>query len=715
MRRKVSWLLVLLAIIPAGCNSGPSREKLMAQYNRLAEQLTGAQELFQKSRNLQIQLEETARLAPSRLENESLVEQLQQPAKPCSVSVVEVKVVDIKDRKQVVTRTTQVTLGASAFDAALCQLDRILHFDTLTSLDSMDCTRADTGVLTCQLRVKDWWFPPPGPAMDVKALHVRLGVPDDTRVLEKEIRRWKTEVDSAVSVARTYHSRIEEMIEARRSYEKQKASGEELLAFLRKITASDIALDRLWIHPEGVSLDGAVATSEDLEILDSMPLPDDLELKISGIRVDPRLVPVEPQDLEALRTTPLAEKATKIKLHALQAEGQWLRALLFRGQVPFMIRTKRDLRVTGRFEATSQKEAHEILIGAVADLGTSPIKPGFLRGRGRKVTLSFVEANPFYIFGLLGEVLRLNIVVPPGLDRTTIQVSNLPADTVVTNLAETLDLQLQRYSARLVLLLPKGSPRYSVPTGPMRPRVEVILDGITASQAMALLGSAGPIRVAVPCEGGKPVQMQLRNATLHEAQVAVLAQAGLPFRPGPIKNTGCAIPIWNQSVVPDPDRYQMAGLVISGAKGAALLRDSDGNLSLLGNGYTGADGTEVRISRNGIHVTREDSPPLLIEMAELVAPGTSRAVTAFGTLPRHLDGLRLAATIVRPQRGSALLESPGGDHYLIHSGWDRNDPGRQFEIEPGKLTVEESWRDPLGQERISRRVFRLRRRAIDSQ
>jgi hypothetical protein len=550
----------LLGILHLACDSGPSREQLQDQYRDRLKKLYKLQMVVEESAKLNRRLIGVQEQLPSRLENEELIRQLQSSTEPCSVTLIEIGVVAIDKQAEQVRRTTELTMGAGSYQAAICQLTKILRFDTMTTLESLQCNRRPDNLLSCHLKIIDWWLTAPEP---LAGSNIDLGrphqTPEDKDELKKEISRLDKTLSKFANKVTSHHAKLKSRQNAILAYQRQKGSEEKLLPVLQTITSNDFELKSFTLKPNRLELAGAVANASYKEKLQSLAVPEGFTIDLALLKVDPQLTPQDLDQLAWLSPKQAKPKAKRVQVHAVEAEGQWLQALLFRGDVAIIVKSASGIPISGRLEVSSSKAALQVLEGLNPALKTVSLKRGIRRGRGRKVDLFLINADPANIFKLLGEVGGLSIGVPSGLPRISVQVKFAPFDNVLQAIADVLDLRIKQPSKGKVLLQKPGDSKPLAPIG---------------------------------------------------------------------------------------------------------------------------------------HVDTADT------------------ITAFRTLPKFLDGLRLSATVVDNKRAGALFQSVTGDHFLIFAGRDMHSPGRTFQIEPGRVLVEEAYRDPFGKENVKTREFRLRRKYV---
>jgi len=548
--------LGLFGVLGLSCDSGPSREELGRQYRAQLKKLSELQKVIEQSTQLHDKLKSLQERLPSRLENEELIRQLQSSTKPCSVSLIEIGVVEIDKQAGQVKRTTELTMGAGSFQAAICQLSKILHFDTMTTLDSLQCNRRQDNLLSCHLKIIDWWLTAPEP---LAGSNIDLGrphqTPQDKDDLKKEISRLDKILSKFTTEVTSHYAKLKSRQDTISTYQRQKESEEKLLPVLQTVTSNDFELNSFTLKPNRLELAGAVASAGHREALQSLAVPEGFTIDLALLKVDPVLAPQDLDQLAWLSPSQIKPKAKRVQVHAIDAEGQWLQALLFRGQTAIVVKSTSGIPVSGRLEVGSFKAAQQILEGLDPALKTVSLKRGILKGKGRQVDLFLINADPANIFKLLGDVGGLSIGVPSGLPRISVHVKFAPFDNVLQTIANVLDLRIEQPSKGKILLQKPG-----------------------ASEPLAPIG----------------------------------------------------------------------------------------------------------------HVDTADT------------------ITAFGTLPKFLDGLRLSATVVDHKRAGALFQSSTGDHFLIYAGRDLKSPGRTFQIEPGRVLVEEAYRDRFGHEIVKSREFRLR-------
>lgn len=352
--------------------------------------------------------------------------------------------------------------------------------------------------------------------------------------------------------------------------------------------------------------------------------------------------------------------------------------------------------MTGRFTARGREAAWKIL--ATRAPAVAAMAPAFGRGRGRKVDLSFWGADTRDLVRLYADVLRVNAIfaAPPG-PKLIISVKNSPVDAVLDATLEVAGL-VKRRVGKTTLVIGAGAVELDAALLHIKgPKLDVATRAARASEVIAGIAAlARAPAIAAPCGGGETLDLRMRAEPVGTV-AATLALLGAVE----IERAAPACPITAPRAPANDDAF--VAVVRAGASAVAVFRGPDGEPMLLADGASIDGAGEVAIASGRIAVGAGNRQ---VER-ELWSGAEPRRGDRAGELVEHMTRGRLAATVIAPDRATAIFETPNGESFAVSTGgrgfevrgaielpWDV-DPvaGVPFEIKPGEVVYTDS---PIG-------------------
>jgi len=563
------------------------------------------------------------------------------------------------------TQELTVSFNGLSLSMPVCALGHLARGPNLIFADTFECTRPRTAV-SCALTINSIRFNDTLPVENPPALAADAAEP--VQKLHAEVMAlWQKTAPARELLARAQV--LEAQLDTAHRLELRQKSQFELADLAEAVALTGIQPGRFAFDGDTLSVEGTIPAETARALLATIRSTEHVAIQLGELRTDPRLAPVDARSLPMLKSTGKRKKGTTVQVHAVDAEAMWLYSALAAGDETIVSTTVRGQLVTGRLDGASTRDARKTLRATQPGLAIRAVSKKSLRGRGRKVTIEITGGHTTQLFDLLGNVLGVSIIAPHDLADVTVVVRNTAADGVVKALASLLELSIDKRSG-VWLLAPKASGR--MPRG-RGPRLDLSVVGVTASQAVAILDAIEPTRVAVPCDT-PAVELWLKNVSHGDAARAVLVNADLAWPAADA--TGCRQEIPRIELAP----VSLLGLAFGDTGGVALAKDVGGAVRLVVGETTLGDGTTLAVTRLGLFVTSPAGEATTLNLRES---------WSFSGEMSDLRGSRLAATLIRDGRASALLEASNGDWQLVRDGplGGTEGPSAQVSIEPGRVTV----------------------------
>ncbi|HEU0032357.1 MAG TPA: hypothetical protein VFQ53_17115 [Kofleriaceae bacterium] len=360
--------------------------------------------------------------------------------------------------------------------------------------------------------------------------------------------------------------------------------------------------------------------------------------------------PIDPKTLDVLPVPSAGRPGPETELYAVDAPAGQLVLLLAK---PPLLARSNAVKITGRLVA-SQGD----VLAAIGSLATLDLAPPKLHGSGPTVDLAFTAAPQRDLFTLLGDVLRVNIVVAPGdLPDVDLVVKRVPAGAVLDALVR-FDDRVALRSSNTIYVVPKGSKLPPLRPVPGHDKISLRMrDGNArvATHAIAAV-TAFP---AYACDS-EPFMLALRQTSAGEAARAIEVASGATLG----ADDSCPL---DATSAPDLATATLLATVRTTTKRAAVIRDAGSKLLVV----TPAPGLDVLESAitTGSHAIQFPgiAPP----------PHHDRVEDWLATLRRTTAVLRVGTT------WRALVETRDGRLLVLD-----NSP------RPASSLPEELWLDP---------------------
>lgn len=426
-------------------------------------------------------------------------------------------------------------------------------------------------------------------------------------------------------------------------------------AVLAGAKQSELDAERLVILPDRIELAGDVPSEDARAHLEAVAAKRGVPVRSFGLTVRE---PLDPAEMPAL-----AKGAGAAQLHLAGVPAAAALVLLDDRTKPFVARAG-GAPLTGRI-AGANRAALAKALAAAHPIGSISVPSG---GSSRKVTISFQQVEAFRLSDILEDVQKLSAVLPPGLPAVTVNVRNVPADSVSRSLAKLFGLTRQK-SGSLAFYVPAGTKLRAAAA--KEPDFTLTLSGATAPEALSLLATVGPPAFCLPA--GEPL-----HATLTDAPPTMLAEAVRVIDGGtPADAAGCAAP--SPATVDKPADLSKTKVIatLTGAVPARAL------------------------------VRREDGSAALLELEGERAVLTADAPAGYAPEAPLADH-RLIATLVSAQGSAAVLEGRRGRIRVVRPASTLE--GR-IEVFPGRVRITEEGYDVFGF-RSSVQVREMRMRPV---
>lgn len=262
---------------------------------------------------------------------------------------------------------------------------------------------------------------------------------------------------------------------------------------------------------------------------------------------------VEPTKLPLLPSTD-TDRGEETQLFAADADGAKLTVALWPPTTP-MLALAQSKPITGQLLAPSRLAAARAVATAA---GIVPITIA-AKKKSLEVDLQFAHAPQHDLFRLLGDVLRINIVVGPApLPDLLIAAKHVSATDVLASIAELDNLDVVT-SGNTTYLLPHGTKLPKLGDGRQQVSVNVYKGNL--QQAVAALQAVVPTKAA-SCDHST-FSLHVRRVTLAEAVRALEVASGVPTDP----TAKCPI---DAATAVDADAKLVATAVV-GDKAAAVV------------------------------------------------------------------------------------------------------------------------------------------------
>lgn len=500
--------------------------------------------------------------------------------------------------------------------------------------------------------------------------------------------------------------------------QKQDASLENvknLESLFKSIFSQGFLLEGLSYIDKELGLSGSIGTAEKKAQLEKILSESKLTAKLEQIQIAPTKEVVLDRDLPNLLTK--SGPRVKYKIHAVEASGVFLHHLLTEA-LPGKRRKKlsiiseasnQDVRVTGRILSKNSNSALKALEKEYPKLKVSNFHKS-LKGRRRKVTLSFQSVDPVKVFGLLGEVGRINYVVQKQQPKLRILVYLAPFDAVADALANNLGL-VKYQRTNTIYYLPKDYHFNRIEVKESK-RFSFWMDQVDPAIAIQFLSEHIHLPFSLACQEKSPITLDLRSVTAAQTIQAILLLAGLDSsKLSKNEMEHCKITRLKKGNQLDHKKVYQVGSIIGIKSPSALLEDHQKNFFLAKvSDPFGAEAQVKRVTRN------------LGVMLETVIEGYKsdlkipyKAKEASHRFPKDLSTLRLAATVQTHSKKYALFETNQGEFISLYQREDTGychhgpPPFELIEWSPARVTINQRVSTLSGKKAILRWEFELAR------